>query len=95
MSYGLQVFDGGGNIRFDSDALVIRITKSVQKNAGDSGSFTVAKFDENKGVIFIEGSLFDQEGNISYSWDNSSKTLTYDLSDMDSGSIIFMFYSFK
>lgn len=96
MSYDLQIYDSDGTVLFDSGTLALRETDVLEVQAGQSGTYSVPEFDDNKGVIFLNSMYgFTDEEEISYSWDNSSKVFSYNLSSTSSGTFYFLFMSFK
>ena len=96
MSYDFEVYDSNSNVLFNSGTLALRETDVLEVQAGQAGTYTVPDFDDNKGVVFLSSmyGVTDEE-EISYSWDNSSKILTYDVSDAGFGTFYFLFMSFK
>jgi len=103
MSYDFEVYDSNSNVLFNSGTLALRETDVLEVQAGQAGTYAVPDFDDNKGVVFLNGMYGEttfntssfNDSEISYSWDNSSKILTYDVSDAGFGTFYFLFMSFK
>lgn len=86
MTRGIRVFDETGAAIFETETSAIRSTASISVSGEQSGSFSVEEFDEANGLICVD--FFSQfaSGNtgdytVNWSWDNSSKIFTYDLTE--------------
>lgn len=86
MTQGIKVFDETGAALFETETKAIRSTASISVSGGQSGSFSVPEFDEANGLICVD--FFPQfaSGNtgdyvVTWSWDNSSKVFTYDITE--------------
>ncbi|MGE9760927.1 hypothetical protein [Pseudomonas sp. PDM20] len=55
MSYGLQVFDGGGGLLFDSNAFTCRMVYRVAFQTSTSQqTIVIPGFDPAKGVVWLD-----------------------------------------
>ncbi|MDH0293022.1 hypothetical protein N7414_28205 [Pseudomonas sp. GD04087] len=55
MSYGLQVFDGGGGLSFDSNSLTCRMVYRIAiPNSGNAQDFVIPGFDSARGAVWID-----------------------------------------
>jgi len=95
MSYDLEIYDSDGTVLFNSSAFALRVTKVVTVNAGQQGSEVVPGYDIQKGFIALNGMHGRTTGEINYSWDNSSKVFSYNLTDLSSGEYYFMLMSYQ
>lgn len=86
-TYGLQVFSGLKETVIDPSTRVLRSVKSVYLSAGSAGSTTIPEFSINKGFFTAApiGNKWGDRGSInpvySISWDEGSKTLSWDMDD--------------
>lgn len=74
MAYGLSLQTNGGEVNV-ADINVARIYHSTTKTT-TSGSFTVSGFDSSNG--HIQANPLDDKAIPNISWNNSTKTLTWD-----------------
>lgn len=55
MSYGLQVFDGGGGLIFDSNAFTCRMVYRVAvPTSASQQTFVIPGFDAARGVVWLD-----------------------------------------
>lgn len=55
MSYGLQVFDGGGALVFDSNSLTCRMVYRVAfQTSTNQQTIVISGFDATKGVVWLD-----------------------------------------
>lgn len=55
MSYGLQVFDGGGGLMFDSNAFTCRMVYRVAfQTSANQQTIVIPGFDASKGVVWLD-----------------------------------------
>lgn len=86
MSYDFEVKDELGNVTFTTESIVLRSTFAKTVQGGTSGSFSVPNFDDTKGFIGVDFVGFTDHDSFSdrsftFSFDNNSKILNYDLSN--------------
>lgn len=89
MAYGMSLITNGGEVNV-ADINVARIYTSTTKT-GASGSFTVSGFDSTNG--HIQANPLDNKAIPNVSWNNSTKTLSWDATGLTdpSSSINFVF----
>lgn len=87
MTYGLEIFTGLEESQIGPNTTTMQIAGSAYRNpetSGDldereSGTISFPRFDSNRGFIATQrGGM--QADDIDYSWDNSTKVLSYDMS---------------
>lgn len=94
MSYGFRIFNANGDLRVSDSDRVLRSIKTLSLTSPDSGSVSVPDYDSNNGDIASQlVSQFSDEA--SYSWNNSTKTFSYNLPTLFQGRAIFYFFMYS
>lgn len=103
MTYGIQVFDGLQKTKLGPSDNTMRLIFFQKTSMGGSGSVTVSEFNDSDGNIapqfFVNKQNNDWEGgdgkypDFSWSWDESTKTLTWD--NPSDGRADFLFVMYK
>lgn len=95
MSYGVEIYDSSGNVKLSSEDQTIRMVYSFSVPMPSSGTEVVQSFDKTRGFISLSFSILAAE-ETTFSFNNSTKTLTYDVSEgrlSSNGFAVFTFYN--
>lgn len=88
MTHGIKVFDGFGANKLGPDTKIFRAIARINLNEGDSGSINLPNFDSNNGYI-TEQIGKRSVSSLGYSWDNSSKILSWSNANADGTITVF------
>jgi len=91
MSYGLEIKNSSGQIKYDSESQTIRAISSVFIPDNSSSSETVSDYDSNFGFITI--TVTGSNSELSYFFDNSSKLFSW--SNPNNNPALAYFFSVK
>lgn len=100
MTYGVRMFDSGGDLRLDVDETFTRLVHVERFAAGFAGTFSVPEFDDTKGLFyytFFVKRLIDSIGLPTpyysvnphalppLSWNNTTKVMTVSVHTLPPG----------